>query len=58
LAAPLRPLLHPRFFAATKVLGPRYWTGIFRNGSFSPYAQPDWSFLLQAPSNDPSYAHW
>jgi hypothetical protein len=40
------------------VLGPRYWTGIMRNGSFSPYAQSDWSFLLQGPSNDPDYTHW
>ncbi len=40
------------------MLGPRYWTGIMRNTTFSPYAQPDSSFLLQVPSNDPAYAHW
>ena len=46
-----------RYFAASKVLARQYWTGLFRNGSYALYAQPDLSYVPQAASNDP-YAHW
>jgi hypothetical protein len=47
----------PRYFSQQRTLPRQYWVGLQRNGTYSPYAFMDTSYVEQAASNEP-YAHW